>query len=59
MDTAGKFASATGDNNNFRDSVRNFTTAANTNPKYTVELKVPMIATTINMYPTISNFHPL
>jgi hypothetical protein len=49
MDTAGKLASAAGGKSNFRESPRNFPTAASTNPKYTVELSVPNNATAINM----------
>jgi len=49
MDTAGKSGSATGGCSNFRESARNFPTAANTNPKYTVELSVPIKATASNM----------
>src|ERR1700722_1593702 len=54
METAGKSASTTGGCNNFRESARNFATAANTNPKYTVELSVPASATANKMYPTIT-----
>jgi hypothetical protein len=49
MDTAGKLASGAGGKSNFRESARNFATAASTNPKYTVELSVPINATAISM----------